>query len=182
MKSESSRSRELFVFRHAMSAWDDPALTDYDRPLNRRGEQDAPRMGRWLASRGLVPALLVSSPAERARLTAVAVAAQLDIKSKKILWDERIYMADVGSLAEVLAGVPRENTPVMLVGHNPGLEQLVLFLAGEGAGALPRPPPGFLKTAGFARLRLPADWSKLTRRSGLLLELMVPKQLPHAVR
>ena len=116
--------RELFILRHAKSSWDDPTLSDFDRPLNRRGKEDSPLMGEYLSKIGIKPDLIVSSPAKRAKKTAKIVAEKLGLKSKEIEFYETIYEASVQSLLYLVCQFPDSVKRVMLVGHNPGLTQL----------------------------------------------------------
>jgi phosphohistidine phosphatase SixA len=84
-------SRELLILRHAKSAWNTDAASDFERPLAKRGKKAAPRVGRFLLQQGLVPDFVVSSPAMRARQTVIAVCGQMDINPDQISWDDRIY-------------------------------------------------------------------------------------------
>ena len=93
--------RQLIIMRHAKSAWDTDAATDFERPLAKRGQRDAPRMGAWLQEQGIVPDFVVSSPAKRARQTVLKVCKPLGVKKKKIHWDARIYGAGAEELLEV---------------------------------------------------------------------------------
>ena len=111
-------SRNLLVLRHAKSDWDTDATTDFERPLAKRGERDAPRIGQWLKRQKLLPNHVVSSPAKRARQTSEKVCEAMGIKEKQLNWDERIYAATEGELLKVLAGCPNKTKTVMLVGHN----------------------------------------------------------------
>lgn len=172
---EERRQRQLLILRHAKSSWDNPAERDVDRPLNRRGEKDAPRMGKWMRHSGLVPDHVVASPARRAEQTAKAVAKALGIKPKRIHWEPRIYEASVARLLEVLAEVPEDRESVLLVGHNPGLEELVTYLA--GTDALPEPPASLMKTCTLATLTLPADWRELAPGCAELVGVQQPKAL-----
>lgn len=169
-------SRELLILRHAKSAWDTPAETDYDRPLNGRGKRDAPRMGAWLLAQELVPDHVLASPARRARQTTRRVCKALGLNPERVDWQERIYLAGVPTLLDALAGCPTDVTRVLLVGHNPGLEELLEYLGGFD---LPPPPGGKrLPTATVARLVLPDDWSHLAAGCGELLTWMRPRDLP----
>lgn len=166
--------RELLILRHAKSDWGTPGLGDFDRPLNGRGKEDAPRVGRWIAAQGLQPDYVVSSPAHRARSTARKVARQCGFRRSAIDYRPRLYLADLPALLGVLRGAPELAQRVMLVGHNPGLEMLLLYLAGH----VPEPADGkLLPTATLARLALPADWSELESGCGRLLELVRPRGL-----
>lgn len=167
-------ARELLVLRHAKSSWDDEGLPDRKRPLAKRGRRDAPRVGRWIADSGLVPDRIVSSPAVRARETVELVARELGCDPGAIELDERVYDAGPRELQAVLADCPHDCRRMLLVGHNPGLEDLLDHLA----GGLPGPAEGKrLPTATLAHLRLPDDWGALERGAGELLALVRPRDL-----
>jgi phosphohistidine phosphatase len=169
-------SRELLILRHAKSDWDSAAARDFDRPLAKRGKRDAPRVGAWLYREGLVPDLILSSPAERARATTLKVCKHLDINKQQIHWDKTIYEANLERLLTVLAKCQDAVAMVMLVGHNPGLESLLRYLTDNDF----EPPADgkLLPTAALARLELPADWSRLERGCANLLSITRPKHLP----
>lgn len=168
-------SRELLILRHAKSDWSTDASSDFERPLAERGRNDAPRMGAWMRKKGLVPRHVVSSPAERARETAVLVCNALDIKKKDIRWDTRIYAAEVSELIAALADCPGDASSVLLVGHNPGLEDLVEHLVADD---LDIPEDGkLLPTATLARLEMPDDWSGLDRGVARLKSITRPRDL-----
>lgn len=168
-------SRELLILRHAKSDWDSGAASDFDRPLAKRGKKDAPKIGAWLYREGLIPDHTVSSPAERARQTALKVCKALEIDKKKISWETAVYEAGLEDLLEVLSGCPKKAATVLLVGHNPGLELLVRFLVGDD---LDRPADGkLLPTAALARLEMPKDWSRLEHGCANLVSLTRPKSL-----
>jgi phosphohistidine phosphatase len=168
--------RELLILRHAKSDWETGAASDFDRPLAKRGRKDAPRVGEWLYREGIIPDYVVSSPAERARDTALRVCKSLDYKKGDIVWEGEIYEAGVPELLAVLSRSPADAGTVLLVGHNPGLEELLRFLTG---GDFDEPQDGkLLPTAALARLEMPDDWSALEKGSGSLLSIVRPKQLP----
>jgi phosphohistidine phosphatase len=167
--------RELIVMRHAKSAWDTDAPTDFERPLSKRGRKDAPRMGEWLAGEGLIPDLVVTSPAERARTTAERVLRAMGAGMAAVRDERRIYDASLTNLLAVLAECPKAARRVLLVGHNPGLESLVLYLAGDVL-----PELGWRKvfpTAAVAHFRMPDDWTSLGPGAGSLASLVKPKML-----
>jgi len=169
-------SRELLILRHAKSDWDSGAPSDFERPLAKRGMRDAPKVGAWLYREGLVPNYILSSPAERARQTAVKVCKGLDYNKSRIVWDPAIYDADLDALLGVLAQVPEDAQNVLLVGHNPGLEELIDHLTG---GDYDEPEGGkLLPTAAIARLEMPDDWSRLEAGCAVLLSITKPKNLP----
>jgi len=123
--------KRLTLIRHAKSHWDQPELSDFDRPLNKRGEQDAPLIGDRLAVRGLSPQLILSSPAKRAIDTARLIAQALTYPKKKILEEPGIYEANVDELVALLWQVAPKINDLMMVGHNPGLHQLTHYLTGQ---------------------------------------------------
>ncbi len=168
-------ARELLILRHAKSDWDSGHASDFERPLSRRGKNDAPRVGAWLYREGLVPDHVISSPAERARQTAVKVCKSLELSKKKIVWDPEIYEADVSGLLQVLGRCPSDAPTVLLVGHNPGLESLVQYLAGDDLEAAE--DGKLLPTATVARLEMPDDWSELMRGCAQVISVTRPKGL-----
>lgn len=168
-------ARELLVLRHAKSAWDTGAPDDFQRPLAARGRKTAPRVGRWLREEGLVPDYVVSSPAERAKQTVVAVCDALGIEARRIHWDQRIYGGWTQTLIEVLRECPADARRVLIAGHNPGLEDLVRSLCTE---SLARPPDGkLMPTAAVARLAIGVPWDRLAPDCGELLSLTRARSL-----
>src|SRR5687767_12552077 len=144
--------KTLLVLRHAKSSWDDSSLDDHQRPLNERGRRDAPRMGDLVQEFGLLPDLVVSSDAVRAQLTAEAVVEAAGYAGD-ILLDQRLYLASPAEIILVLRTMRENAATVMIVGHNPGLEELVEQLTGERQD---------LPTAALAQIVLPIDrWSDL---------------------
>ena len=123
--------KTLFPIRHAKSSWDDPALSDKDRPLSDRGRHDAPKMGKRLAKRDVKPDLILSSPARRALTTAEIIAKKLDYKLKDIVVNDRLYAGAVHSLLNVIHGLGDKPERVMLFGHNPELTEFAHRLSGE---------------------------------------------------
>lgn len=168
-------ARELFLLRHAKAGLSHAAEGDFDRPLTDRGKQEAPKVGRWLRRRGLVPDLVVSSPARRARQTARRVCEEVGFDTGSVLWEPRIYGAEPDTLLEVLGALPAGARRVLLVGHNPGLEVLLAYLGGETTRV---PADGrILPTATLAGLELPEDWSRLGYGSGALRSLTRPDEM-----
>lgn len=166
--------RELLLLRHAKSAWGTDAPTDLERPLAKRGRRDAPRMGAWIREHDLVPDQVVSSPAKRAAETVDLVLAEIGLERESVVVADEVYDAAVSDLLDVLGGCPCERQRVLLVGHNPGLEDLVEHLAGRvdaprGAKVFP--------TAALAHLAMPDDWRHLRRGCAELLALIRPRTL-----
>ena len=145
-------SLHLFVLRHAKSSWADEYTDDWERPLTSRGERDAAHVGRLLRSRALVPDLIVSSDAVRAESTARRVADEASYGNKVVL-SSRLYHAKPDAIVEVLKDAPDTARRVMVVAHNPGLEDLVTQLTGEQLD---------LPTAALVHIELPIErWSDL---------------------
>jgi phosphohistidine phosphatase len=163
------RMKTLLVLRHAKSSWSDPVLDDHERPLNRRGRRDGPRMGELVREYGLIPDVVISSDAVRARLTAEAVV-EAARYAGEILLSQHLYMASPADILSLLRTVGENAESVMIVGHNPGLEELVAQLTGERQD---------LPTAALAQIVLPIDqWRdlKLSTR-GTLVGHWRPKEL-----
>ena len=120
--------KTVILVRHAKSSWKDPGLEDFDRPLNKRGKRDAPFMGKKLRERRVHPDLILSSPAKRARQTAMMVAEAIGYPKKKILYDEAIYHSTARVLLEILRKQDDANETIMLFGHNPGFNDLADML------------------------------------------------------
>ena len=168
-------TRELLIFRHGKSERGLPS-DDYRRPLKDRGKRAAQRAGVWLARQGLIPDQVISSPAERALVTAQKACKAMGLYAGKIDRDKRVYAADLKDLLEVLAECPNTSRRVMLVGHNPGLKDLLVYLSDE---ELPVTGKGkLLPTAAIARLMMPEQWTDLSNGCASLMTLMRPDQLP----
>jgi phosphohistidine phosphatase len=158
--------KTLFVLRHAKSSWDDSSLADYDRPLNDRGKTAAPFMGRIMAERDLVPAVIYSSPAVRARETA-SLAKKAGKLDAEIRFEERIYEASPQTLKQVVAGIDDEFRSAMIVGHNPGMEGFIRLLTGKLES---------MPTAALAIIDLDiARWEDVGSEQGMLRQIIRPK-------
>jgi phosphohistidine phosphatase len=164
--------KRLLILRHGKSSWKHPDRTDHDRPLNKRGRRDAPRMGAWIAERRLTPDLIVSSTARRARKTASEVARASGCERPVALRDA-LYMAGPATLLDALHDAPDDCETVMLVGHNPGVEELASLLAGRSV---------VMPTAALAHIRLDIErWCELDASSrGELVAYQKPRELPDA--
>jgi phosphohistidine phosphatase len=171
--------RELFLLRHAKSAWPE-GVADYNRPLKKRGKKAALLMGEWLLSQDLSPDWIVSSHADRARETAEKLCKGLQIKKHGLLYfDDRIYEASIESLKSVLADCPSFKQRVLIVGHNPGLDNLLIDLVAESL--IPDDDDKILGTANLARISLPDDWNQLDKGCGQLISITKPKDILEAV-
>jgi phosphohistidine phosphatase len=154
--------KRLLVLRHAKSSWADASLDDWQRPLNDRGRRDAPRVGAWLRDRSLVPDLIVTSDAVRARETAAAVADAAGY-TREIVVEPSLYHATPADAIAVLKSISAQTAHrVLIVGHNPGLEDLVSRLSGEHHD---------LVTAAIVELTVPIDrWSELDLKIAATVE------------
>lgn len=123
--------KTVLLVRHAKSSWGDPNLPDHERPLNHRGRRDAPRAGERLRERGVVPDVIVTSTAVRARSTAAILAQALGLGSDRIVEDDRLYGASPDGLVDIIRALDDELTSVMLVGHNPEIGELASRLSDE---------------------------------------------------
>lgn len=161
--------KTLLILRHAKSSWGNAMLTDYERPLNKRGKIDAPRMGKLLREQDLVPDLIITSSAERALATAEAVALASGYE-QEIQTTRSFYHADPEPYIEALQKLDDSCERVMVVGHNPGMEELVEALT----GLWERMP-----TAALAQIALPINhWRELDEETtGELVNLWRPKEL-----
>ncbi|MDQ3800700.1 MAG: histidine phosphatase family protein [Acidobacteriota bacterium] len=159
--------KTLFILRHAKSSWDNPDLSDFDRPLNERGWRAAPFIGNLMRERALRADLILSSPARRAAQTATTVKEAAGFAAE-IRYDERIYEASPSSLLYLLAESDDALDSVLVVGHNPGLEGLIKILTG---GIQPLP------TAALAQIELNIDsWREIAAGSGKLNSVVRPKE------
>ncbi|MFF0288850.1 SixA phosphatase family protein [Streptomyces sp. NPDC005262] len=169
----SGALRRLVVLRHAKSAWPD-GVADHERPLAPRGRRDAPAAGRWLREAGCVPDAVVCSTAGRTRQTWDLVSNELDA-TMAVTHDARLYHASAGELLGVVRDIPARVRTLMLVGHNPGVQDLVLMLAGEGDGRALEQTRAKFPTSAIAVLCLPGAWSDLEPGAARLTEMVVPR-------
>ena len=160
--------KTLYLIRHAKSSWDDMALADEDRPLNRRGKRDAPKVGERLAKRRPKPDLILSSPATRAVMTAEIIAKKLDYKRSKIVLDDRLYAVSADDLLEVIHQLDDKVERVMLIGHNPELTGLAHRLSSKIT---------HLPTCAVAEFRFDAkSWARIGKDKPTRVALEYPKQ------
>ncbi|QSE97426.1 SixA phosphatase family protein [Fulvivirga lutea] len=162
--------KTLYLVRHAKSSWDYPELTDFERPLNKRGERDSPEMGKRLRKKGILPDLLLSSPANRALTTCKNIAQEIGYPKKKIATDRSIYHAGENTLLKVVQNVSDEHQSLMLFGHNPGFTDFANELANTDIYNIP--------TCGvFACSFEVKKWSEISFGYGQLLFYDYPKNI-----
>lgn len=153
--------------RHAKSSWDDASLSDFERPLNKRGLKTAPFMGEMMAKNDFTPEIIVSSPAERAKQTAELVKESAGFEAE-ICFDERIYEASPMRILEVVSDISDEYDSAMIVGHNPGFENIVRVLTGKLES---------MPTAALAVVDLDINsWKEINAETGKLRKFIRPKE------
>ena len=162
--------KTLTIVRHAKSSWKDASLADRDRPLNRRGERDAPAMGRRIAKAGIRPSLIVSSPAKRAWTTAKIIADEIGYPREFLQRENSLYMASLNDLLDVVVAQDEGFNSLMVVGHNPGLTDFVNFLSPKLTYNLP--------TAGVVSVNIDRDdWNLYERPETELAYYDYPKKV-----
>jgi phosphohistidine phosphatase len=159
----------VLILRHAKSSWKDTGISDHSRPLNQRGKKAAPLMGQLLFQEDLVPDVILSSTARRAKDTAGLVADASGFDGE-VHYLESFYHAESSDYLDALSSLPSDINTAMIVGHNPGLEMLLEMLTGQDER---------LPTAALALIQLPIQlWSQLTDEAeGELLDLWLPRAL-----
>jgi phosphohistidine phosphatase len=168
-------TKRLHLLRHAKSSWDDPTLTDHDRPLSRRGEEAGARLASWIAEHGPIPQLVLCSTATRARRTLELVLPSLD--EPVVAFEDGLYQASAARLVERVASLDDALDDVLLVGHNPGLHDLALGLsAGSPSGERDR-IVAKLPTGALVTVELDPDWAAARGGSGMILAVTLPREL-----
>ncbi|WP_421857628.1 SixA phosphatase family protein [Oricola sp.] len=167
----------LYLLRHAKSSWDDPALDDFDRPLAKRGRNAAPLIGQLMAEHGWVPDLALVSPALRTRETWAIVAEQFDVAVEMHL-ERSLYMTDPDAILTLLRGLEDLPDAVVVVGHNPGMEECAALLAGPGSDPVARARmEEKFPTAALARFELSTGPAALRPGSAALTDFMRPRDI-----
>jgi phosphohistidine phosphatase len=160
--------KSLLVLRHAKSSWENAELSDFERPLNKRGLEAAQLIGQEMFRLNLNIEIVLSSPAKRAKQTAILVKESCEIK-REIRFEDGIYEASVMKLLHIVSEIDDKFSSVLLVGHNPGLEELIRVLT-EKAQVMP--------TATLAKLDLEIEsWAKITAKCGVLDFAITPREL-----
>lgn len=127
----------LYLIRHAKSSWADPALDDFDRPLNKRGKRNGPVMAQRLAAKKINPDCIVSSPARRAKTTAIFMAMGVGYRKKDIRYDEGLYQGSLTYHLDLIERIFKETDILFLVGHNHTITELGEYLTGDYLGNVP---------------------------------------------
>ena len=159
----------LLLLRHAKSSWKDESLSDFDRPLNERGRKAAHAIARYIRKQKMMPDLVLSSPAVRARETTGLITTTAKLTAE-IRYDQRIYEADAPRLVHIISQIEDNFGSVLLVGHNPGIEDLLGLLTGSSQ---------HMPTAALAKIRLEGadDWSEISQSKAILDLMIKPKDI-----
>lgn len=161
--------KTFFLIRHAKSSWDFPELSDFDRPLNKRGNRDAPFMGKQLYASNIKPELIVSSPANRAKTTATIIAGELDYPKESILLKEELYHAPINTIMTVIRGISDEHNTIFVFGHNPGFTDFANEFNTEAY--IPNVP-----TCGIVTVESSAtSWKDIDENNSKLVAFIYPK-------
>lgn len=171
------QTKELLLFRHAKSSRDDPDLDDFDRPLAERGLKDAPRIGREIAAQGWIPQLALVSPAARTtetwKLASAGWASPPRVRSP-----ESLYLAPAARLIAEIGKTPETVERLVVVGHNPGMEELSRMLAGQRSDAAARRAlDEKFPTGALARFTFFGAWKDLAAGGTALTHFLRPKDL-----
>ncbi|WKK78047.2 histidine phosphatase family protein [Marivirga salinae] len=159
--------KQLILLRHAKSSWDFPHLNDYNRPLNERGKRDAPKMAKWLSSQEIKADLIISSGAERAKNTAIAFQALLNTPMEI---DDNLYHASRSKLLNIIKQTDSNVKCLILVSHNPGLNDLADYLLSGFPENIP--------TTGIVSFKLDIQkWSEASHKNASLHFFQYPKNL-----
>ncbi|MGI9536873.1 MAG: SixA phosphatase family protein [Desulfocapsaceae bacterium] len=160
----------LYLIRHAKSSWSDPSLSDFSRPLNKRGKRDVPVMGQRLATCVPKPDIIMSSPAKRARRTARGIGAALGFGKKEIILDEELYSFSSQGLLDVIKKTAAPVGALAVVGHNHGLTECAERLSGESLINVP--------TCGIVLISFSVpSWDMISDGAGSMLLFDYPKRL-----
>jgi phosphohistidine phosphatase len=160
--------KTLFLLRHAKSSWKQPDMNDHDRPLNKRGKKEAPMVGKYLKANELVPDLILSSTARRAHETAQVVAEESGFEGQVELYQD-LYLSDTACYLDILQRLPETADRVLVVGHNPDLDELLTLLTDVTQ---------HMTTAALAQIILPiTSWNELNEATdGRLENLWTPRE------
>jgi len=155
--------KTLLLLRHAKSSWKQPEIHDHDRPLNKRGKKEAPRVGMYLKEHDLVPDLIISSTARRARDTAQAVLEESGFEGEVDLYQD-LYLSDTSCYLDILRSLPDSARRVLVVGHNPDMDEFLTMLTDSN---------DHMTTAALAQIDLPiTSWQELNEATDGRLQVV----------
>ena len=167
-----NRQRHLTLIRHAKSAWDDPGLADFERPLNQRGQRDAPRVGRFLVQQGVSFDRMLCSTATRARQTLDGIRQSVEIDEGNIAYLDDLYLASPGMMKSVIAAHAANSRDVAIIAHNPGIETFAWELSNRRVERMP--------TCCVVRLSFSGDncsWQQLLHQHATLELYVLAKEI-----
>jgi phosphohistidine phosphatase len=168
-------SRQLILLRHAKSSWESEAETDFERPLAKRGIKSLKIIGKWLNQHHVSPDLIISSTATRARQTIEPMVDYMDYAARSIQWSDEVYMAGKNELLKIITAADPDINQLMLVGHNPGIEDLLLYLCQDnveltsGGKVMP--------TCTVAILSTNKKWHDFSEKCCQLVSIARPKEI-----
>lgn len=162
--------KTIYFLRHAKSGWNDPDLSDIDRPLNKRGKENAPMMGRLMRKLKVKPQLIISSPSKRTMTTALIVADKIGYQEKNIKIEMGLYGANVAEIVQLIHHLDDNLKTVMLVGHNPSFTLIVDYFTGKPIDNLP--------TCGFVQINFDVkSWRDVKTKNGEMILFEYPKKV-----
>lgn len=161
--------KTLYLNRHAKSSWDNSSLSDFERPLNKRGKRDAPLMGKVLSELVKAPQIIYSSPANRAITTAYQIAENFGYDKENIIQDQTIYEAGVSDIMRIINSTSDEHDTIMFFGHNPTFTMISNYLSDKQLDNLP--------TCGFVQIDFNLkSWNDIEGNTGKLILFEYPKK------
>jgi phosphohistidine phosphatase len=163
----------LLLLRHAKSSWDDPSLADHERPLAKRGRKAAERMGEHLRAVGPLPDLVVSSSSRRTRETLD----RLGLDGTEVRLEDAVYHATDGELLELVREIPEAVGSVLLIGHNPAVQELAVQLCDDDRGAEAQQLREKFPTGALAVFEIDGAWRKLAPGYARLMSFTAPRSL-----
>ena len=162
--------KKLYLIRHAKSSWNHPGLDDIERPLNKRGLEDAPKMGKFLKEASLKPDCIIASSAKRCQKTSEIIADKIGFPIKDVFFEKRVYDADTYDLLKIITELNNKLKTVVLFGHNPGITNLANLLNDVEIDNIP--------TCGVFAIEFDVDsWQKISKDNGKFISFDYPKSV-----
>ena len=173
-----SAKKTLYLARHAKSSWQSGATNDYDRPLSTRGIRDANKVGQFLTEHNWRPDRIISSPALRAKQTCELYNEAFGLGAHQIHWDKQFYAAYMVTLLHALSGLPEHINSIMLIGHNPSMEDALRhFTSASQQQQYTQKNGKLLTTANVAKLSIQTEWPHILLNEAELTMICRPKSL-----
>lgn len=160
--------RQLILIRHAKSSWSNSDLSDFDRPLNKRGKRDLAFMSGLLSQKNISPELIISSPALRTKLTAIEFANKIGYNKNEIIWNKNLYLASYMKILKIIKQIENKINCAIIVGHNPGLTDLQNYLCNEEIDNIP--------TSGIVSMSTIKEWKDVESKDFELVFFEFPKK------